>query len=91
MAILLALYSLVVVVKNLAEHAGLADQIQGPHDLRRLFATYWSRKQRGEGFTQPLSLQMGHTDRKMTLLYTKQDITDVRQTFTSPLEKLTKK
>ena len=83
-----ALYS---VVKNLAEHAGLADQIQGPHDLRRLFATYWSRKQRGEGFTQPLSLQMGHTDRKMTLLYTKQDITDVRQTFTSPLEKLTKK
>lgn len=83
-----ALYS---VIKDLAKRCGLSDKLQGPHDLRRMFATFWSRKQRGEGFTQPLSLQMGHTDRKMTLHYAKQDISDVRETFTSPLEKLARK
>lgn len=82
---------LYVVIKDCAARAGLSDQIQGPHDLRRLFATYWSRKQRGEGYTKPLSLQMGHTGEKMTLHYSKQDISDVRATFTSPMEMLTKK
>ena len=81
---------LYVVIKDCAARAGLSDQIQGPHDLRRLFATYWSRKQRGEGYTKPLSLQMGHTGEKMTLHYSKQDISDVRATFTSPMEMLRK-
>lgn len=82
---------LYVVIKEIAKRAGLSEQIQGPHDLRRLFATYWARKQRGEGFTQPLSIQLGHSDKKMTLHYTKQDLSDVRRTFTSPLERLPKK
>jgi len=76
------------VVKVAARRAGLSDIIQGPHDLRRMFATYWSRKQRGEGFTQPLSIQLGHTDKKMTLHYTKQTLDDVREVFVSPMEKL---
>ncbi|MFN8493874.1 MAG: tyrosine-type recombinase/integrase [Caldilineaceae bacterium] len=75
-------------VKACARRAGLADQIQGPHDLRRMFATYWSRTQRGEGFMQPLALQMGHTDKKMTLHYSKQGLADVQETFTSPLVEL---
>lgn len=76
------------VIKAAAERAGFSKEIHGPHDLRRMFATYWSRKQRGEGFAQPLSLQMGHTDGKMTLHYSKQDLSDVRAVFTSPMEKL---
>lgn len=76
------------VIDYLVHLAGLDDMIHGPHDLRRMFATYWSRKQRGDGFAQPLSLQMGHTDREMTLLYSKQDLSDVQRVFTSPMELL---
>ena len=76
------------VVKVAAQRAGLEDIVQGPHDLRRMFATYWSRKQRGEGFTQPLSIQLGHADKKMTLHYAKQTLDDVREVFVSPMERL---
>jgi integrase len=79
------------VIKAIIRKAGLEASIQGPHDLRRMFATYWSRKQRGEGFTQPLSLQLGHTNGAMTLHYSKQDLSDVQRVFTSPLEILGKK
>lgn len=76
------------VVRTAAIRAGFSREIHGPHDLRRMFATYWSRKQRGEGYTQPLSLQMGHTDKKMTLHYSRQDLSDVQAVFVSPMEKL---
>lgn len=76
------------VIRNAAIRAGFSREIHGPHDLRRMFATYWSRKQRGEGYTQPLSLQMGHTDKKMTLHYSRQDLSDVQAVFVSPMEKL---
>lgn len=76
------------VLGRIVVKAGLTDKIHGPHDLRRMFATYWSRKQRGEGFTQPLALQLGHTGQAMTLHYSKQDLSDVERVFTSPLEVL---
>lgn len=74
------------VVKKLAAAAGLEAKIQGPHDLRRLFATHWTRTHRGEGFVQPLSLQLGHTDQKMTLHYSKQTLADTERVFTSPMK-----
>lgn len=83
--------SLTVVINKIVEQAGLDDMIHGPHDLRRMFATYWSRKQRGDGFAQPLSLQLGHTDRNMTLIYSKQDLSDVQKVFISPMEILRNK
>jgi site-specific recombinase XerD len=78
--------SLNTVIDTIVEAAGLTDVIHGPHDFRRMFATYWSRKQRGQGFAQPLSLQMGHSEHEMTLLYCKQDLSDIEATFISPME-----
>ena len=74
------------VVKDCARRAGLQAKIQGPHDLRRLFATHWTRIHRGEGFVQPLSLQLGHVDPKMTLHYSKQTLADTEKIFTSPMK-----
>lgn len=74
------------VVRKLAAAAGLEAKIQGPHDLRRLFATHWTRQHRGEGFVQPLSLQLGHVDPKMTLHYSRQNLEDVGKIFTSPMK-----
>jgi len=77
---------LYVMVKSLVEKAGLSDKIQGPHDLRRLFATEWLRKNRSEGSAQLAAIQMGHTDPKMTVLYSKPTIDDVEKNFTSPMK-----
>lgn len=73
-------------VKTIIEQAGLSDKLQGCHDLRRLFATEWLRRNKGEGFVQPLSLQLGHSDPQMTLHYSKQTIDDVQKNFTSPMK-----
>ena len=78
--------SLNSVIDAIVEDAGLTNVVHGPHDFRRMFATYWSRKQRGQGFAQPLSLQMGHSEHEMTLLYCKQDLSDIEATFVSPME-----
>jgi len=78
--------ALAEVVQTIARRAGLEAKIKGPHDLRRLFATNWTRTHRGEGFMQPLSLQLGHTDAKMTLLYSKQGFGDIKEVFVSPME-----
>lgn len=76
------------VVKQTAQRAGLADEIQGPHDLRRMFVTVWLRHRRGLGNAEALSLQMGHTSAKMTLQYSLQSTADVEATFISPMELL---
>ena len=72
------------VVKKAAKIAGLADVIQGPHDLRRLFATTWNRGRKGLGYAKPLSLQLGHETAEMTLHYILQDVEDIREVFLSP-------
>jgi site-specific recombinase XerD len=72
------------VVKKLIDLAGLSDQIQGPHDLRRYFATYYSRNRRGENYGHLLSKQLGHSNYRMTTNYSLQDIDDVREVIISP-------
>ncbi len=74
-----------VMIKALTEKAGLTDKIKGPHDLRRMFATEWLRKNHSEGAIQPLSLQLGHSDPQMTLHYSKTNLDDVKKNFRSPM------
>lgn len=71
-------------VKALIDLAGLGDKLQGPHDLRRNFATYYSRQRRGEGHGQALSRQLGHASYRMTSQYNLQDAEDLRETMISP-------
>lgn len=71
-------------VKRLISQARLDDQIQGPHDLRRNFTTYYSRHRRGESHGQLLSKQLGHSSYRMTAHYSLQDVEDVREVLISP-------
>lgn len=71
------------VVKTLVDLAGLGKQIQGCHDLRRYFATYYSRANRGEGHGHLLSKQMGHSTYRMTAHYSLQDVEDIRSEIVS--------
>ncbi len=72
------------VIKKLIKLAGLKGQIQGPHDLRRYFTTYYSRHRRGESHGELLSKQLGHTTYRMTALYSLQDVEDIREVIVSP-------
>ena len=71
-------------VKAVIAKAELEHEIQGPHDLRRAFATYFARKRKGEGYDHLLSKQLGHANYHTTTLYSLQDIEDVRAAITSP-------
>lgn len=71
-------------IKRLIVLAGLEDQIQGPHDLRRNFTTYYNRHRRGESHGQLLSKQLGHSSYRMTAAYSLQDVEDVREAIISP-------
>lgn len=71
-------------IKRLIVLAKLEDQIQGPHDLRRNFTTYYSRHRRGESHGQLLSKQLGHSSYRMTASYSLQDVEDVREAIISP-------
>lgn len=68
------LYKLVV---DLATAAGVRDQVRGPHDLRRMFATLWSRRLRGESYGQLLQKQLGHASWSTTQTYSLQDAGDI--------------
>lgn len=72
------------IVKGLIAQAGLDGQIQGPHDLRRAFATYWAKNRRGEGHGHLLSKQLGHASYRMTAHYTIPDVEDIREVMVSP-------
>lgn len=74
------------VVKSAIKRAGLSQEIQGPHDLRRAFVTVWMRGRRSLPNAQTLSLQVGHTDPKMTLHYSLQTVEDVEESYISPLD-----
>jgi integrase len=71
-------------VKKLIIIAGLAEQLQGPHDFRRNFTTYYNRHRRGESHGQLLSKQLGHSSYRMTATYSLQDVEDVREVLISP-------
>ena len=61
----------------------MEEQIKGCHDLRRYFATYYSRAHRGEGHAHLLSKQLGHSTYRMTAHYSLQDVEDIRQEMVS--------
>lgn len=72
------------VIKRLITLADLGDQLQGPHDLRRNFTTYYNRNRRGESHAQLLSKQLGHSSFRTTAPYSLQDVEDVREALISP-------
>lgn len=74
------------VVKSAIRRADLDQEIQGPHDLRRAFVTVWMRGRRSLPNAQTLSLQVGHTDPRMTLHYSLQSVEDVEESYISPME-----
>lgn len=73
-------------VKDAIADAGLADVVQGPHDLRRAFVTAWMRGRRNVANAQVLALQVGHTDLRQTLQYSLQSVEDIEETYISPME-----
>lgn len=64
-------------IRMISKRAGIRDQISGPHDLRRLFATHWSRQRPGEGYGHLLQKQLGHSEFSMTTQYLLHDAEDV--------------
>lgn len=76
------------IVNRCAAEAGITkEQLKGPHDLRRLFATTFARYRRGESHGQLLSMQLGHSSFAATVRngYSLQDIEDVREVMFSPM------
>lgn len=71
-------------VNRLIMLADLKEQVKGPHDLRRYFATFYSRRRRGEAYGQLLSKQLGHSSYRMTAHYSLQDVEDIREAIISP-------
>lgn len=72
-------------VSGVAQVAGLGHLIQGTHDLRRLFVTYWNSMQSGEGYAILLQRQVGHSSLAMTGLYDLRGVEEIRQAFVSPV------
>jgi integrase len=72
-------------VKKAITRAGLADKIEGPHDLRRNFATWFSKTHRGELHGRLLSKQLGHSGFTMTDHYILHDPDDLTAVIKSPL------
>lgn len=83
------------VYKVVMDAALLAGVDTDTHDLRRMFATMWSKKLRGESYGQLLQKQLGHANYETTTVYSLQDITDVldvlRKANVSPLAQLATK
>jgi integrase len=73
------------IVKRAIKRAGLERRIQGPHDLRRAFATWFSLTHRGELEGRLLSKQLGHSRFAQTDKYILHDASDLRDVITSPL------
>lgn len=74
------------VVKRIIRDAGLEEQIQGCHDLRRAFATHFSRHSKGENAANLLRQQLGHSHFSTTAnFYVLNDVEDIRVDLISPL------
>lgn len=76
------------VVKRAIERAGLKGRIQGPHDLRRNFATWFAKEHRGEMHARLLSKQLGHARFVQTDQYILHDADDLSEVIRSPLADL---
>lgn len=72
-------------VKKMAEAAGLADQMQACHDLRRAFATYSARNAKDKDAADRRRRQLGHASFSQTAEYELLDVEDLRRNFISPM------
>ena len=74
------------IVKRAIHRAGLDGRLQGPHDLRRHFATYAATGQHDNPLAgRLLSRQLGHAGFGMTDRYVLHDPDDLREVARSPL------
>ena len=74
-------------VKETIKRAGLADQIQACHDLRRAFATILGRiHPDSPGWADMIRRQLGHKHYSMTAHYTLIEVDDIRDRIVSPLD-----
>jgi integrase len=73
------------VIKRIIAAAGLADQIDGPHDLRRAFATVVAREGSGKTSGKLLSEQLGHVSSSTTDIYVLPSTDDIRRALVSPM------
>lgn len=73
------------IVKRAIARAGLSDRIEGPHDLRRNFATWFAKQNRGELHGRLLSKQLGHSRFMQTDEYVLHDADDLVGVIRSPL------
>lgn len=71
--------------KKLIEAAGLEEEIQACHDLRRAFATFVQRNRKGTDGADRLRRQLGHKSFTQTAEYALLDVEDLRVDFISPL------
>jgi site-specific recombinase XerD len=71
--------------KALIEEAGLEDEVQACHDLRRAFTTYAARHRKGTDAADRLRRQLGHASYSQTAEYALLDVEDLRVDFISPL------
>ena len=78
------------IVKRAVHRAGLDGVIEGPHDLRRNFATWFSKQNRGELHGRLLSKQLGHARFIQTDAYILHDADDLQEVIRSPLAGLPK-
>lgn len=73
-------------VKRAVARSGLQGAIQGPHDLRRAFATWFAAQHQGDLLAgRLLSRQMGHARFVQTDQYILHDAEDLRGIIRSPL------
>lgn len=75
--------------KSLAVAADVFEQLNGTHDGRRSFITFWRRYQNGAHTDDLLRRQVGHSSMDMTNQYSLQDIDEVGKSFVSPLSGVT--
>lgn len=74
------------IVADTAEAAGIGDLIQGPHDLRRHFATWFASQHLDNPLAgRLLSKQLGHSRFSMTDKYILDDQEELRDVIRSPL------
>lgn len=76
--------------KRLIEAAGLQEEIQACHDLRRAFTTFVARNRRGTDGADRLRRQLGHASYSQTAEYALLDVEDLRVDFISPLRVMPK-
>ncbi len=74
-------------VKRTIERAGLEEYIQGPHDLRRSFATILGKLHRdAPAWADLIRRQMGHKHYSQTTGYISDDAEDIRDQIINPLD-----